>query len=172
MAVEHVFNTLKIPYKKVELGEVEIIDELYSEQYQTLMNELKNLGFEIIDNRKSRIIEQVKNNIIKLIHHSDISLNVNLSDYITSSVNYEYKYLSTLFSEVEGITIEKFYIAQKIERVKELIVYDELSLNEIADKLGYSSAAYLSNQFKKHTGLTPGHFRRIKDSRRKPIDML
>jgi AraC-like DNA-binding protein len=156
----------------VELGEVEIKGELSSHVLNSLDDNLKHFGFEIIDDRKSRIIEQIKNNIISLIHHSDELLNVNLSNYLATKLNLDYGYLSSLFSEVEGGTIEKYLIAQKIEKVKELIMYDELTLSQIANELGYSSVAHLSSQFKKQTGLTPSFYRKLKDNKRRNIEEL
>lgn len=156
----------------VELGEVEVKGQPSTDQIKQLDVNLNALGFEIIDDRKSRMIEKVKNAIVTLIHHSNGQQNINLSDYITQHVNYDYTYLSNLFSEVEGTTIEKYFIAQKIEKVKELLRYDELTLSEIAYKLGYSSVAYLSNQFKKQTGLTPTFFKAQKQLQRTNIEDL
>ena len=156
----------------VNLGEVEIEGDLSKNQLSQLDTSLKSLGFELIDDRKSQTIEKIKTAIVTLVHHSDHDIKTNLSSFITSQIHQDYNYLSNLFSEVEGTTIEKYFIAQRIERVKELIVYDELSLSEIADQLGYSSVAYLSNQFKKVTGLTPSHFKQLKDKKRKALDHL
>ena len=156
----------------VELGEVEIGSEPSREELQRLDMALRKLGFELIDDKKSRIIEKIKNVIVQLVHHSEQQGAVNLSDHIAAKLHYEYTYLSNLFSAVEGTTIEKYFIAQKIEKVKELLVYDELSLSEIADRLGYSSVAYLSAQFKKVTGLTPTYYKSLKDHKRKNIEDL
>lgn len=156
----------------VELGEAEIKNELSPEELQHVDRSLQALGFELINDRKSRIIEQIKNGIVYLVHHSVETLNTNLSAWLADKLHYDYTYLSNLFSEVEGTTIEKYYIAQRIEKVKELLVYDELSLAEIADALGYSSAAYLSGQFKKVTGLTPTFYKSIKENKRRKIDEL
>ena len=157
----------------VELGEVEIENEPTDEVLEQLNASLQKLGFEIIDDRKSRIIEKIKNAIVELIHHkSNENMSVNLSEFISQKLNYDYNYLSNLFSEVQGITIEKYFIAQKIEKVKELLKYDELSLSQIADRLGYSSVAYLSNQFKKQTGLTPSFYKTMKTNSRKNIEDL
>ena len=131
---------------------------------------LKGLGFEIMDDRKVQTIEKIKNLIVTLVHHSNNEIITNLSTFISSQLLQDYNYLSNLFSEVEGTTIEKYFIAQKIERVKELLVYNEMTLSEIADQLGYSSVAYLSNQFKKVTGLTPSHFKTLKENKRKNIE--
>ncbi len=157
----------------VELGEVELENEPPPEVLDQLNISLQKLGFEIIDDRKSRIIEKIKNAIVELIHHkSKEDLAVNLSDYIAQKLNYDYNYLSNLFSEVQGITIEKYFISQKIEKVKELLMYDELTISQIADSLGYSSVAYLSNQFKKQTGLTPSFYKSLKPNSRRNIEDL
>ncbi len=154
----------------VQLGEVELTEELSVSQKQTLSNVLEPLGFSLIDDKKSRIIERVKTLIVQLVHEQNNTLQTNLSDYLSHELNQDYTTISHVFSEVEGITIEKFFIAQKIERVKELLVYDELTLSEIAYQLHYSSVAHLSNQFKKVTGLTPSHFKHIGAIRRKGLD--
>lgn len=156
----------------VHLGEVEIEGDLSKQQLSQLDTSLKSLGFELIDNKRSQTIEKIKNAIVTVVHHSDHSIRTNLSDFITSQLHQDYNYLSNLFSEVEGTTIEKYFITQRIERVKELIVYDELSLSEIASQLGYSSVSYLSNQFKKVTGFTPSHFRTLKEHKRRNIEEL
>lgn len=156
----------------VELGEAEIKEELKPEALKKLDADFRQLGFEIIDDRKSRLIEQIKNAIVSLIHYSDELIDINLSEYLVQKIHYDYNYLSNLFSEIEGTTIEKYLIAQKIEKVKELLKYDELSLSEIADRLGYSSVAYLSNQFKKQTGLSPSFYKSLKQPGRKNLDDL
>lgn len=154
----------------VELGEVALAEELAEPQLQALDARLRQLGFERIDDKKSRLIDRVKTLILELVHQHDGKLKTNLSDYLSQHLHYDYNYVSNLFSEVEGTTIEKHFIAHKIERVKELLVYDELNLSEIAFKLHYSSVAHLSSQFKKVTGLTPSHFKNIRSQRRKPLD--
>lgn len=156
----------------VILGEAEIEGELSKDQVLQLDTSLKSLGFELIDDKKSQTIEKIKNAIVTLVHHSDQDMKTNLSAYITAKIHQDYNYLSNLFSEVEGTTIEKYFISQRIERAKELLVYDELTLSEIADQLGYSSVAYLSNQFKKITGFTPSYFKSIKEYKRKNIEEL
>ncbi|WP_421796606.1 helix-turn-helix domain-containing protein [Haliscomenobacter sp.] len=157
---------------RIDLGEVQLETELSTAQKQTLSQNLQVLGFELIDDKKSRVIERIKTIIIELVHQQNSALSKNLSVYLTEALHYEYSYLSNLFTAVEGTTIEQYFITQKIERVKELLVYDELSLNEIAYQLNYSSVAHLSNQFKKITGLTPSHFRQLKDKKRKALDEL
>lgn len=172
MAVRNEFEAIKAPIKSIELGEVTIDGDLSVLQLQQLEESLTRLGFEIINDKRSRLIEQIKNEIIALVHHSGEVLNQNLSFWLAEKMHYDYTYLSNLFSDIEGTTIEKYYIAQRIEKVKELLVYDEMSLSEIADKMGYSSAAYLSSQFKKITGFTPTHYKSIKETKRKKIDEL
>jgi len=156
----------------INLGEVEVEGDLSKNQLSQLDTSLRAVGFELIDDKKSKTIEKIKNAIVTLVHHSNHNLKTNLSEFITSQIHQDYNYLSNLFSEVEGTTIEKYFIAQRIERVKELLVYDELSLSEIAFQLGYSSVAYLSNQFKKTTGFTPSHFKSLKENKRKNIEEL
>jgi AraC-like DNA-binding protein len=154
----------------ITLGEVLLSKDLIDEEKTILNKHLKTLGFEIIDDKKSRLIGQIKSTIIEIVHQLNGNIKSNLSDYLSDKINHDYTYLSNLFTEIEGTTIEKYFIAQKIERVKELLVYDELSLSEIADQMNYSSVAYLSNQFKKVTGLTPTHFKNIKAQKRKSLD--
>jgi len=154
----------------VELGKVGFHDKITSGQRELIKKTLEPLGFELIDDKRMRLIEQVKNAIIDLVHGKNNHLDVNLSDYLAHKVHHDYSQISHLFSEIENTTVEKYFIAQKIERVKELLVYDELTLNEIADLLNYSSTAHLSAQFKKVTGLTPSHFKKIKENKRKPLD--
>ncbi len=172
MAVKNQLENLGIRSLSVDLGEVDIEGDLSKDELAILDSSLRSLGFELIDNKKSQTIEKIKNAIITSVHHSDYDQKTNLSTFITSQIHQDYNYLSNLFSEVEGITIEKYFIAQRIERVKELIVYDELTLSEIAHQLGYSSVAYLSNQFKKITGFTPSYFKSLKEYKRKNIEDL
>jgi AraC-like DNA-binding protein len=172
MAVESTLNNLGYNTLSVTLGEAELEGNLSLQDLDKIGRSLKQLGFERIEDRKSRIIEKVKTEIVYLVHHADEVLSTNLSNWLSVRLNYDYTYLSNLFSEVEGTTIEKYYIAQRIEKVKELLVYDELTLAQIADKLGYSSAAYLSGQFKKVTGLTPTFYKGIKDTKRRSLDQL
>jgi len=170
MVVKNELERLGFEPLNVTLGEVEIDKDLTETQIKDLDNRLKTFGFELIDDKKSRLIGQIKTSIIEIIHQHDSALDSNLSDYLSHKLLHDYSYLSNLFSEVEGTTIEKYFIAQKIEKVKELLVYDELSLSEIAFQMNYSSVGYLSNQFKKVTGLTPSYFKNIKENRRKPLD--
>ncbi|MES2329819.1 MAG: AraC family transcriptional regulator [Bacteroidota bacterium] len=172
MVVQNELDKLGLAAKNIKLGEVTLERELTKEERDKLEKTLVPLGFEVIDDRKSRIIEKIKNIIIDLVHHQDNDAKTNLSDVLSNELHHDYNYLSSLFSEVEGTTVEKYFIAQKIEKVKELLVYDELSLSEIAIRLNYSSVAYLSNQFKKVTGLTPSHFKQIREDKRKPLDKV
>jgi len=157
---------------RVELGEIEVEKKPSESQLATLKPALESLGFELIDDKKSRIIEKIKNEIVTLVHHSGENITTNLSTMISDKLHYDYNYLSNLFSESEGTTIEKYFIGQRIEKVKELLAYDELSLTEIASQLGYSSAAYLSSQFKKVTGLTPTSYKALEEHQRRNIEEL
>ena len=170
--VQNEFDKLSINTKHISLGEVLLEESLSDKQKKDLEAVIVPLGFELIDDKRSRIIEKIKNTIIDLVHYQDSDLKNNLSDILSAELHHDYKYLSNLFSEIEGTTIEKYFIAQKIEKVKELLMYDELTLSEIAFQLNYSSVAYLSNQFKKVTGLTPSHFKQIKAKKRKPLDKV
>lgn len=170
MAVKAEFEKLGINPVAVALGQVTLHRDLTEEEKQQLNARLNALGFALIDDKKSRLIEQVKTLIVELVHHHNGELTVNLSDYLSDKLHHDYNYISNLFSYVEGATIEKYFIAQKIEKVKELLVYDELSLSEIAFQLNYSSVAHLSSQFKKVTGLTPSHFKKIGAEKRRPLD--
>ena len=172
MVVQNELDKLGLAVRDIKLGEVNLEKELTANERHILEEALIPLGFQVIDDKKSRIIEKIKNIIIDLVHHQHNGAKTNLSDILSSQLHHDYNYLSNLFSEVEGTTIEKYFIAQKVEKVKELLVYDELSLSEIADRLNYSSVAYLSNQFKKVTGLTPSHFKQIKEDKRKPLDKV
>jgi AraC-like DNA-binding protein len=172
MVVQQLFENLGHPPAYIALGEVRTPVALSPDEMGMLRQTLDKLGFGLIDDNKSQLIEKIKNTVIQLVHHSSDTLKVNHSNYIESHLNKDYAYLSSLFSEVEGTTIEKYIILQKIERVKELLVYDELTLSEIAGRMGYSSVAYLSGQFKKITGLTPSHFKQVKENKRKPLDKV
>lgn len=172
MVVQNELEKLGLDAKNIKLGEVILSKEITSLEKENLSKTLEPLGFEVFDDKKGRIIEKIKNIIIDLVHHQDSDVKTNLSDVLSDKLHHDYNYLSNLFSEVEGTTIEKYFIAQKVEKVKELLVYDELSLSEIANRLNYSSVAYLSNQFKKVTGLTPSHFKQIKEDKRKPLDKV
>lgn len=162
-------DKLGLHYTTIELGEAEIMEELSKEVLNQLNVSLNNSGLELIEDNKTILVEKIKTIIIELIHFSEEQIKVNLSDYLSEKLNHNYTYLSNLFSEVKGTTIEKYYLSHKIERVKELLVYEELNLTEIAYKLHYSSVAHLSNQFKKMTGLTPSHFKNLKNRKRQTL---
>ena len=168
--VQQEIEKLGLPIQSIKLGEVELKQKLSTPEKEALNEALVTLGFYLIDDKKSQLITRIKTAIVELVHHRDNDLKMNLSDFLSAELDQDYNYLSNLFSEIEGKTIEKYFIAQKIERIKELLVYDELSLSEIANQLNYSSVAYLSNQFKKVTGLTPSHFKKIRENKRKPLD--
>lgn len=169
-AVKNVLDELNFQYSSLQLGEVALSEEPTNGQLHALKERLQQLGFELLDDTKKKLIEKIKTIIIEHVHYREGDDRYNLSEILSSKLHKDYSHLSHLFSEVEGITIEKYLISQKIERIKELLVYDELSLNEIAHKLGYSSVAHLSTQFKKVTGLTPTHFKKLGGIHRKTLD--
>jgi YesN/AraC family two-component response regulator len=162
IAVKSELDKLGLHHTKVEIGETEIMEDLTPMQMDNLRSSLKNIGLELLDDKKNIMVERIKTIIIELVHYNEDQIKTNLSDYLSEKLNHNYTYLSNLFSEVKGSTIEKFYLSNKIERVKELLVYGELNLSEIAWKMHYSSVAHLSNQFKKMTGLTPSHFKNLR----------
>lgn len=170
MVVKEELTKLGLHYTSVELGEAEVQENISIEQHDRFKAALLKSGLELMDDKKSVLIQRIKNVIIELVHYSEEPLAVNFSEFLSQKLNHDYTYLANLFSEVQGITIEKFLIAHKIERVKELLVYDELNLTEIAYKMHYSSVGHLSAQFKKVTGLTPSHFKQLKDKRRSMLD--
>ncbi len=166
LAIKSLLDELKFAYTTIQLGEVSLSKEPIEKQLTLLRDRLQQLGFELLDDSKRKLIEKIKTIIIEQVHYDKGDERYNLSEVLSSKLHKDYSYLSGLFSEVEGITIEKYIINQKIEKVKELIIYDELSLSEIANQLSYSSVAHFSNQFKKVTGLTPSHFRQVGQNKR------
>ncbi|RUT68969.1 AraC family transcriptional regulator [Flavobacterium cupreum] len=172
MVVKSQFEKLGLHTIAVELGEVELQEELTENQKRDLLQSLHSLGFDLLDDKKSKTIEKIKTLIIDLVHHKNNELKINLSDYLSENLHQDYNTLSNLFSETESITIEKYFISQKIEKVKELLIYNEFSLSEIADILNYSNVAHLSNQFKKITGFTPTYFKQLKNKKRIQIENL
>jgi len=170
MIVKSELEKLGLHFIIVALGEVEIMENISVEQKNMLNIGLKKSGLSIMDDKKSILVEKIKIIVVELIHYSEELLKINFSNYLSDKLNYDYTYLANLFSENQGTTIERFIINHKIERVKELLVYDEFSLTEIAYKLHYSSVAHLSNQFKKITGLTPSHFKKLKHKRRTTLE--
>jgi AraC-like DNA-binding protein len=172
MFVKEELEKLNLNYISVDLGVVEVQDNITDEQIEMFANRLMKGGLELLDDKKNILVEKIKNVIIEMIHFSDELPKVNDSDYISEKLNYDYTYLSNTFSDVKGMTIQKYIIMNKIERVKELLLYDELSLTEIAWKLNYSSVAHLSNQFKKITGLTPTYFKELKYKRERNLENI
>lgn len=172
MVVKAELDKLGLHYTKVELGEVEIMENISETQYEQLRHSLSQYGLELMNDQKSVLIERIKNTIVEMVHYTDEFPKFNSSDYISKKLNHDYTYLANLFSEVTGFTIEHYIIAHKIERVKDLLLYDDLNLTEISYKLNYSSVAHLSNQFKKVTGLTPSYFKRLKNKRLIGLDEM
>ena len=170
--VKEELKNIGLHYIVVDLGEVEIMENISDEQREQLRASLLESGLELMDDKKAILIEKIKNIIIEMIHYSDEIIKTNFSDFLSEKLNHNYTYLANLFSEVQGTTIEQFIISNKVERIKELIIYDELNITEIAWKMNYSSVAHLSNQFKKVTGLSPSHFKQLKVKRRSPIEEL
>ena len=172
MVVKAELEKLGLHYLLVDFGEVEIVDSISADKREQLKNALLKSGLELMDDKKAILIEKIKSVIIEMVHYDDDKPKVNFSDYLTEKLSYDYTYLANLFSEVTGVTIEYFIIAHKIERVKELLIYDELNLTEISYKLNYSSVAHLSTQFKKVTGLTPSFYKQLKKKRRESSRMV
>jgi len=172
MKVKTELEKLGIDYATIELGQVEIRSSLSDEQRHLLDSGLKKSGLALIEDKKLILIECIRNIIIELVHYSDSQLRINFSEYLSEKLNYDYTYLANIFSENQGTTIEHYFIKHRIERVKELLVYDELNVTEIADRMHYSSVAHLSNQFKKYTGLTPSHYKHLRFKRRTTLDTL
>ncbi|WP_066759022.1 helix-turn-helix domain-containing protein [Crocinitomix algicola] len=172
MAVKNILQQADVEIKSIQLGRVVTKHSITQQQIDSINEKLTAIGFEIIENKDSKLINEIKTKIIELVHYNKTNLKVNLSTHIAQKLGQEYSYLSKLFSNSEGITIEKYYILQKVERVKELLTYQELNLEEIADQLGYSSNAYLTNQFKKITGFTPSQFRKLPIDQRQKIEHL
>ena len=172
MVVKEELKNLGLHYVNVSLGEAEIMENITQQQHDQLKTALLRSGLELMDDKKSVLIEKIRNVIVELVHYKNNELKTNLSEFLSTQLLQDYNTLSNLFSEVEHTTIEQYFIAQKIEKVKELLMYNELSLSEIAFQLNYSSVAYLSNQFKKVTGFTPTYFKQLKDKKRKQIEAL
>ncbi|PVH27164.1 AraC family transcriptional regulator [Sphingobacterium corticibacter] len=172
MVVEEQMNKWALPISHIALGEVTTSASISPDLLETIRKELDMLGFELIDNKRLQTVERIKTAIIDLIYQKDLGQKLNLSTWLEKELHQDYAHLSAWFSEVEATTIEKFFIAQKIERVKELLQYDELTLSQIADQMHYSSVAYLSNQFKKVTGLSPSQFKQSTENTRMPLDAV
>lgn len=172
MAVREELKKLGLHFIVVDLGEVEIMENISAELRAQLKTDLLHLGFELMDDKKGILIEKIKITIIEMVHYAGEPIKLKFSEYLSEKLQYDYTYMANLFSEVQGITIGQFISAHKIERIKELIIYSELNITEIAWKMNYSSVAHLSNQFKKITGLSPSHFKKLKDLRRNPIEEI
>ena len=172
MMVKEELKKLGLHYVIVELGMIDLLEDITIDQRKKLKENLLKSGLELLDNKKSILIEKIKNVIVELIHYSDELPKVNYSDYISEKLSYDYTYLANIFSEVKGITIQQFIIIHKIERVKELLIYNELNLTEISYRMHYSSVAHLSKQFKKITGLTPTFYKQLKDKRKANLEDL
>jgi len=170
MLVKAELEKLGIRYKTVELGEAELEENISEEQRNLLNSALKKSGIELMEDKKSILIQQIKNIIVEQVHYTEEPLEINFSVYLSQKLQYDYTYLANLFSESQGITLEHYHIIHKIERVKELLVYDELNISEIASKMNYSSTAHLSSQFKKITGLSPSFFKKLKDKKRGSLE--
>jgi AraC-like DNA-binding protein len=172
MAVKEALKEIGLHFIVVDLGEVDVMEDLSAGQRDLLKMALQKSGLELMDDKRAVLIERIINVITEMIHYTDEVPKVNYSAYISAKLNYDYTYLSNLFSEVKGITIQQYIIIHKIELAKELLLYDELTLTQISYKLHYSSVAHLSNQFKKVTGLTPSHYKQMKDKKRSPMEDL
>lgn len=172
LVVGQVFSHAHFQVQQIQLGEVEVAEPFTSIQIETVGARLHEYGFELLEDKRVRTVEKIKTTILELIRTSSLNLKVNYSDYLAEKLHRDYNGLSTLFSSLEGITIEQYTIRQKIERAKELLAYDELSLSQIADELHYSSVAHLSNQFKKITGMTPSQYKLSAHKNRQPLDAI
>jgi AraC-like DNA-binding protein len=170
--VKESLKDLGLHFIMVDLGVVEVMETLTRSQMESLKAVLNEAGLELMDDKRAMLIERIKNVVVEMVHHSDELPKSNFSDFISEKLNHDYTYLANLFSEVQGTTIEHFIIAHKTERIKELIIYGEMNITEIAFKMNYSSVAHLSSQFKKVTGLTPTHFKQLKDKKRSPIEEI
>ena len=172
MMVKSELDKLGLTYTVVELGEVHIVGTISKEKSDELELALNEIGLELLDNKKTQLVEKIKNVVIEMVHYADELPRTNFSDYLTEKLNMDYTTMSNIFSQTKGITIEHFIVIHKIEKVKELLIYDELSIKEIAFKMNYSGSSHLSNQFKKVTGLTPTFFKSMKTFRRKGLEDL
>jgi AraC-like DNA-binding protein len=171
-AVKEILKSLRLHFIVVELGEVAIMEDLTTEQQAELKTALLYAGFELLADKRAVLIEKIKNVVVEMVHHTHEGIKINFSNFLSEKLHHDYTYLANLFSTVQGTTIEQFLISHKIERIKELITYGELNISEIAWKMNYSSVSHLSNQFKKRTGLSPSHFKKLKDKRRRPIEEI
>ena len=172
MVVKEQLTKLGLHFDIVDMGVVDVVEDLSDKQREQIKSALLEYGLELMDDKRAILIERIKKVVIEMVHYTDELPKTNFSDYLSQKLNYDYTYLANIFSESQDFTIDNFVISHKIERVKELLVYDELNITEIAWKMHYSSVAHLSNQFKKMTGLTPSQFKNLKDHQRKPIELI
>ncbi len=172
IVVKEILKEMNLHFILVDLGEVDIMEDISPEQKDILNNQLLEAGLELMDDKKAILIEKIKTIIIQMIHHTQEDIKINFSDYLSEKLHHNYNYLANMFSEVQGITIEHFIINHKVEKIKELMIYDELTITEIAYKMNYSSVAHLSTQFKKVTGLSPSQFKQLKEKKRKPLEEI
>jgi AraC-like DNA-binding protein len=172
LAVKEVLKNMNLHFIVVDLGEVDILEDISLEQREEMKAALLVSGLELMDDKKAMLIEKIKNVIIQMVHHTDEMIKINFSNFLSEKLNHDNTYMANLFSEVQGTTIEQYIITNKLERIKELIIYGELNITEIAWKMNYSSVAHLSNQFKKVTGLSPSHFKQLKNKRRSPLEEI
>lgn len=172
MLVRDALKALGLHFVMVELGEIDIMENITTAQREQLKVNLKEAGLELMEDKRAILLEKIKLTIIDVVHHREEDTRINFSHYLSEKLNYDYTHLANIFSEASGTTIEQYMIAQKVERIKELITYDELNITEIAWKMNYSSVAHLSNQFKKVTGLSPSHFKKIKENKRQSLEEL
>jgi AraC-like DNA-binding protein len=170
MLVKDALKAMGLHFVMVELGEVDIMENITTSQREQLGNTLQEAGLELMEDKRAILLEKIKLAIIDIVHHREEDMKINFSHYLSEKLNYDYTHLANIFSEASGSTIEQYMIAQKVERIKELLTYDELNITEIAWKMNYSSVAHLSNQFKKATGLTPSHFKKIKEKKRQTLE--
>lgn len=172
LVISQILKGLKLTPLKIELGKAVVQEQLQPDDRERIRLALEEYGFELLDDKRLRLIEQIRTAVIELVHYEDNLNRIKLSEYLKEKCHYDYSFLSKLFSEVNGISIEKYYIAQKVERIKELLAYDEWSVSEIADRLQYSSVAHLSSQFRNVTGMSPSEFKRLKAPGREPLDQV
>lgn len=172
LVISQILKKLNYTPLNIELGKVIVREPLESGDRDAIRQAIEECGFELIDDKRQHLIEKIRTAIIELVHYEDNLSKLKLSGYLKEKCHHDYSFLSKLFSEINGISIEKYYIAQKVERVKELLAYDELSISEIASRLQYSSVAHLSSQFRTMTGMSPSEFKRLKNHNRKPLDQI
>lgn len=172
MSVKDILHKHNVPFENITLGEVDLTKKVSDSTLDKLRNSLSKVGFELIESRVNKLVDDIKQRVLEYLSLGMDSQNTKLSDFIIKKINYDYSYLSDLFSSIEGKTIEQFFILQRIEKVKELIVYDQLSFTEISYQTGFSSVHHLSSQFKKVTGLSPTHFKKVAEKKRRPVDKV